>query len=79
MPPMTTVPESYEYSDVTVGLYCPREVHDSQMREITELLATKFEDVAWHLASRENIVDEDELEGLSGLKEEVEIRLRYSA
>lgn len=24
MPPMTTVPESYEHSDVTVGLYCPR-------------------------------------------------------
>lgn len=46
------------------------------MWEITELPATKFEDVAWHLASRENIVVEDELEGLSGPKEEAEIRLR---
>lgn len=65
MSPMTTVPESDQYSDVTVGLYCPRGVHDSLMREISELLVTKFEDVAWHLASRENIVDQDELEGLS--------------
>ncbi len=71
-------PEGYEFSDLTIGLYCPREVHDSLMNDLSELLSARYAGIAWQLSSRENLVEEEEVEGLEALRQEVETRLRHA-